>query len=725
MKKLFFTLLLILGPLSTMDVKAQYGVVVYGQEKDTLCFITDNLVKISHDEPNKDDVTLVCPDTTFVRNILSIDSIIFVSIPDRMVLTEDIGDWSEMRLCKDGTVVLTKLENDEKPLEMVLMCPDDSLGVVFSHIQFNEDAYPVEMTMNEYRLTLDWIDNETFNLTVVLPDSISYNYDSLRVTHPMAMSVKTARLVPDIDRRPWLVRVGGAIEVIGGVGAVFVGGVTIAGSGVAEFMTAGASTPVSIPALLLGGATVYQGIQSIENGYMNAFTDNYYGSGNNNVLITLGVQGGMTLLDQVAVPWAADNLPTDVAEYVGQRSSMPNVVGSWASTLTSLLGRIVSNTQHPYTITDFVRDVQDGVKTGLHKDETHHSVTLRGYIWPYILKSPSVYFDTDYGIIVYSSTNNKERYKKTEINGDGGMIEFTFNGLKPSTKYNYYTYLWDKTNHVAAMGEIKSFETKALLPIIKDFKVTKSQYKKGGFTYEGVNYDYRFDVSVKVAIDDIDGVADWGYVYRDPNGRDKEISLKQFGTSYTDSRYAYFRNTSPATVTLMGYVKYVGSDEPIYGEPIDYTLSHIDTSCPDANHPHWIDLGLPSGTKWRCCNEGASTPEAYGGYYAFGQVASAPTLYQIKEVLNNTTSVWTTQNGVYGRNFTSRINGCKIFLPAAGSRMDGCFYGEGEEGDYWSCTPDGEYNGYLQSFSSVDVIWSYWGGYMRPRYYEQSVRPVR
>ena len=93
--------------------------------------------------------------------------------------------------------------------------------------------------------------------------------------------------------------------------------------------------------------------------------------------------------------------------------------------------------------------------------------------------------------------------------------------------------------------------------------------------------------------------------------------------------------------------------------------------------------------------------------------------------MNNTTSVWTTQNGVYGRNFTSRINGCKIFLPAAGSRMDVCFYGEGEEGDYWSCTPDGEYNGYLQSFSSVDVIWSYWGGYMCPRYYEQSVRPVR
>lgn len=42
-------------------------------------------------------------------------------------------------------------------------------------------------------------------------------------------------------------------------------------------------------------------------------------------------------------------------------------------------------------------------------------------------------------------------------------------------------------------------------------------------------------------------------------------------------------------------------------------------SCPDGNHPHMIDLGLPSGTKWACCNVGADKPEAYGGYYAWGE----------------------------------------------------------------------------------------------------------
>ena len=42
-------------------------------------------------------------------------------------------------------------------------------------------------------------------------------------------------------------------------------------------------------------------------------------------------------------------------------------------------------------------------------------------------------------------------------------------------------------------------------------------------------------------------------------------------------------------------------------------------TCPDDNHPHIIDLGLPSGTLWACCNVGADKPEGYGNYYAWGE----------------------------------------------------------------------------------------------------------
>ena len=38
------------------------------------------------------------------------------------------------------------------------------------------------------------------------------------------------------------------------------------------------------------------------------------------------------------------------------------------------------------------------------------------------------------------------------------------------------------------------------------------------------------------------------------------------------------------------------------------------------NGHEWVDLGLPSGLKWATCNVGATTPEEYGNYFAWGEV---------------------------------------------------------------------------------------------------------
>lgn len=52
----------------------------------------------------------------------------------------------------------------------------------------------------------------------------------------------------------------------------------------------------------------------------------------------------------------------------------------------------------------------------------------------------------------------------------------------------------------------------------------------------------------------------------------------------------------------------------VWGEPATSLVN-----CPDDNHPHAIDFGLPSGTKWSCCNLGATKPEEYGNFYAWGE----------------------------------------------------------------------------------------------------------
>ena len=133
-----------------------------------------------------------------------------------------------------------------------------------------------------------------------------------------------------------------------------------------------------------------------------------------------------------------------------------------------------------------------------------------------------------------------------------------------------------------------------------------------------------------------------------------------------------------------------------------------------------IDLGLPSGTKWACCNVGASKPEAYGGYYEWGQIADAPSLAQIQELINSCSSVWTTLNGVNGRLFTGP-NGGQVFLPAAGYRWLGEFYYVGSDGAYWSVTPYENCDdwAYDLSFDSGGVYWGYGS-----RNLGSSVRPV-
>ena len=137
----------------------------------------------------------------------------------------------------------------------------------------------------------------------------------------------------------------------------------------------------------------------------------------------------------------------------------------------------------------------------------------------------------------------------------------------------------------------------------------------------------------------------------------------------------------------------------------------------------WVDLGLPSGLKWATCNIGASCPEEYGDYFAWGETATKsiydydncasidkfwgdiggnssrdaaranwggnwrmPTVEEYQELIDNCTWTWTTQNGNRGYKVTGP-NGNSIYLPAAGYRHDDKLDFDGGGGCYWSSTP--------------------------------------
>lgn len=186
-----------------------------------------------------------------------------------------------------------------------------------------------------------------------------------------------------------------------------------------------------------------------------------------------------------------------------------------------------------------------------------------------------------------------------------------------------------------------------------------------------------------------------------------------------------------------------------------------------------IDLGL--SVKWASCNIGATKPEEYGSYFAWGEIipkniynwetykwckdnkhnltkyntdnyygkinnktvldleddAAAvnwggawhmPTNEEYQELIDNCTSIRTrnyNDTGVVGQIVTSNINGNSIFLPAAGYRIDDDLYEVNNYGDYWT------------SSLNTDITISAWSiefylDYARPdyRYCGLPIRPV-
>lgn len=204
---------------------------------------------------------------------------------------------------------------------------------------------------------------------------------------------------------------------------------------------------------------------------------------------------------------------------------------------------------------------------------------------------------------------------------------------------------------------------------------------------------------------------------------------------------------------------------------------------PDPADPYngheYVDLGLPSGLKWATMNVGATKPEDYGDYFAWGETEPyyteghsldnpctnwkagktgynldsyfdsnfakyatdkktqldpeddaahvnwggdwrMPTKEEQDELRTKCSWKWTTSGGVNGYVVTGP-NGNSIFLPAAGCRGNSSLYNAGSDGYYWSSALH-EYSSCGANelyFVSVGVDRTFYD-----RYYGLSVRPV-
>ena len=111
----------------------------------------------------------------------------------------------------------------------------------------------------------------------------------------------------------------------------------------------------------------------------------------------------------------------------------------------------------------------------------------------------------------------------------------------------------------------------------------------------------------------------------------------------------------------------------------------------------YVDLGLPSGTKWKSENETNSS--SGDDFFTYDEAVAKfgdnlPTKLQAEELKNNCN--WDFQNGVCK---VTGTNGKYIILPASGFRYDGVDY-VGSFGYFWTSTPEDALNAYEFHFSS-------------------------
>lgn len=207
-------------------------------------------------------------------------------------------------------------------------------------------------------------------------------------------------------------------------------------------------------------------------------------------------------------------------------------------------------------------------------------------------------------------------------------------------------------------------------------------------------------------------------------------------------------------------------------QPSKKTYKGVSAPTGTINGYGYVDLGLPSGTKWAACNIGASSPEHPGGYYSWGETTTKSdynsdtkaynrgTATLISEGIIDSDGILTSQYDAATSNWgeswrmphkrefqelkdkcqwtevkqgecqgykVTGPNGKSIFLPSAGYMYhqeksdpeDGFYWGSGGEHDYESVVNvriryDGsnyvEHNGHID----IDVNCSIYGCLVRP-----------
>ena len=342
--------------------------------------------------------------------------------------------------------------------------------------------------------------------------------------------------------------------------------------------------------------------------------------------------------------------------------------------------------------------------------------------------------------IIVSSNENMSESVEYVCALEGKKFDVTIDNLEAGVTY-YYRYEYDN-GYDKVKGDKENFVTVGK-PVVVTNNVVNITKNSAVLSGSVTNNDVENKINVR------------GFCWSKNTNPTISGSHNNNGSSSGTGTSSFTYNLSYLESNTKYYVRtYARTDwGVVYGEEKSFVTKGEEPEVPNENGYEYVDLGLPSGLKWATCNVGATKPEGYGNYYAWGEtktkvsyissnslnygkqmndisgnskydVATAkwggnwrmPTKAEQEELKNNCTWTYTIQNGVYGFKIKSKTNSNSIFLPVVGPIVDGC-----DGGTYWSSTPY-EYGNleafYLNFVNHNPDIYSHY------RYIGRPVRPV-
>ena len=360
----------------------------------------------------------------------------------------------------------------------------------------------------------------------------------------------------------------------------------------------------------------------------------------------------------------------------------------------------------------------------------------------------SCYYDDDIYErgICWSKNPEPDVNDQCATSGEGaGSFTCNMTGLEDNT--TYYVKAYAKMYDYVVYGEQKSFTTEKYETIVNTSSVT--------------------DITTNSAIcggnimsDEAENIVERGICWSTSSQPD----INDFCAASGAGAGSFSCNMTGLEDNTTYYVKAYAKmyDYVVYGEQRSFKTEEDDEVCdPDgeiAGHGY-VDLGL--SVKWATCNVGASSPEEYGDYFAWGEISTKEEYNQENHVISDkfrrdisgdlqydaATANWGESwrmptkiemeelvlycdfeeiiiNGVYGLKVIGP-NGHCIFLPAAGERYGAYTSNDGYTGSYWTSTPIGDSFGILSCAYNLNFYYDYVSvPYNIYRYYGQSVRPV-